>query len=136
MKAARPRRKRAIILGSAEVACAPAFALPAALPALLRAAKAMPSAASAHSIQRVLEAHLPKGDAQAASDVAAELLACALSGAPRPVPLLRMASIALHLAAQSFDYTAWKARGFPHPDFEQDHRDDWAWAREHAGPPA
>lgn len=136
MRPARPRAKRAGTLANVEGIGAPATALPAALPALLRAAQAMPSAASAHSIQRVLEAHLPRGDAQAASDAAAELLACALSGAPRPVPLLRMASVALHLAAQSFDYTAWKARGFPHPDFEQDHRDDFAWAREHAGPPA
>lgn len=135
MRATRQRARRASAPG-ALAGIEAATALPAVLPVLLRAAASMPAGASACDVLRVLEAHLPRDDAQAAGEAAAELLTCALSGAARPVPLLRMAEYALHMASRAIEYPAWRDAGFPPPNFAQDHQDGFAWAREHAGPPA
>lgn len=112
----------------------PSQALPAALPALLRAAETMPDGASAWAVMKVLEARLPGDNADAVTEVAAELLACATAGARNPVPLLRMAETALHLASRRIAYAAWRDAGFPAQDPAADHMRSVAWEREHAGP--
>ncbi|NKE43435.1 hypothetical protein HB662_01505 [Roseomonas frigidaquae] len=103
------------------------------LPSLIRAAEAMPAAAMACDVSSVVEALIPPDDAAAAGEVAAELLRLALSGAFRPVPLLRMAEAAAHLAAQRMEYVAWRAADFPAPDLGGMLDGSIAWRRAHAG---
>lgn len=103
------------------------------LPSLIRAAEAMPAAAIACDVAMVVEAHIPADDAAACAEVAAELLRLALSGAWRPLPLLRMAEAAAHLAAQRLDYAAWRAADFPPPDIGRMMDGSLAWRRAHGG---
>ncbi|MBU8538726.1 hypothetical protein [Falsiroseomonas tokyonensis] len=104
---------------------------PSRMAQLIRAAEAMPAAVVACDVASLVEAHLPPDDAVAAGEVAAELLRLALSGAWRPLPLLRMAEAAAHLAAARMDYAAWRASDFPAPDVGRMMDDSIAWRRAH-----
>lgn len=103
------------------------------LPGAIRAASTMPASTGWWEMDSVLCAFFPGDDAEGPAEAAAELLRHALSW-ERPLPFLRMAAAAAHLAAERLDARAWEASDRPpsQPSWPSKESRDWRGAHEAA----